>query len=888
MKSIRQLIKHSGWLLLACGLLLGASQVVHADDALPGFGQSAQVSPFNTDPNSYGGDSNTANTSQTTGFQSLLLKLRVNQSQVWSSGADVSFDHAWAMSFWFLLGSNNGKTVNDGMAFVIQPMGNSVKATTGGAGETLGVYGNVAQNKDNADKVATSGIQNSVALEMDHYLNNGTGDSGFDSYKDNGLSGPHIAMTYPAQSKSYNVETSGFLNAIRSLSLKHNGMIPLGNDASWHHMTVIYTPHTTDQGTLSYWYDDRDTATNAPKAVSEVRNQSLDLSNLYNSKYSKYYFGFTSYDKAGSAEENMNRIILDTYSDYVKTTASGQLTDHTQKDKTINSGDTVNGGDELDYAYTLKAVSGSKTLQKAMLKADLPAHVDWTKATLKTSSGTTSTVALADLKTSTGATLPDLKAGDDVTVTLTGTADKVTTDTKVDAASYQFRNGGAENYLLADTALTSPASFGTGTALEKQQQTPAFTITPGYNAKATVAVKDLNVKGQPDVTTTKAYTGDMLQYDYTLTYGADSPQDWQDPTVDFNLPTNLDLTNASGTMTTSDGQTTKLTADQIKNGYQIKGNMKTLQKVSFSLKVPSKQQSADVAIKTTTATFKTDAHSETADLPAYTLHGIPDKTNGNLTVLPEHTKIDATALTSIPVTGLVTDTNGDVDNRKNSAITLLIQVNNQPVQRIQMSDANTKGYFKFQLAANGVSPSDLTSTEQNPVLDQALATGKNVVKIQALDESGNLSAPAQVVIGQLSLNVDPSLSFQDYQLTGRSVFVASQTGFSASVTNTFNATWSLTLAGTNLAATNGKALAGGLYYKSGTGTTALSAPVQIAASDTATQDSNGVTSVTGNWTHTNLTTDAASGQGVFAQVRSDATPATYHGTLTWTLVNAAQ
>ncbi|KRK35442.1 hypothetical protein FC07_GL000169 [Loigolactobacillus bifermentans DSM 20003] len=871
---------------------MGASQVVHADDALPGFGQSAQVSPFNTDPNSYGGDSNTANTSQTTGFQSLLLKLRVNQSQVWSSGADVSFDHAWAMSFWTLLGKDNGSTHNDGMAFVIQPNSNTEKVSTSSAGETLGVYGDVTKGRglfrsedDYISGIANSAIQNSVAVEFDHYSNqdaNWGSNSAFDQKVTNG---PHIAMTYPASKTSYTVDgPRGSYFAY----LNHNGVIALGSDATWHHVTIGYTPISSTKGTLSYWYDDRDATTNAPKTVNEVRNQALDLTQLGYSAGKKYYFGFTSYDKAGSAEENMNRIILDTYSDYVKTTASGQLTDHTQKDKTINSGDTVNGGDELDYAYTLKAVSGSKTLQKAMLKADLPAHVGWTKATLKTSSGTTSTVALADLKTSTGATLPDLKAGDDVTVTLTGTAEKVTTDTKVDAASYQFRNGGAENYLLANTALTSPTSFGTGTALEKQQQTPAFTITPGYNAKATVAVKDLNVKGQPDVATTKAYTGDTLQYDYTLTYGADSPQDWQDPTVDFNLPTNLDLANASGTMTTQDGQTTKLTADQIKNGYQIKGNMKTLQKVSFSLKVPSKQQSADVAIKTTTATFKTDAHSETADLPAYTLHGIPDKTNGNLTVLPEHTKIDATALTSIPVTGLVTDTNGDVDNRKNSAITLLIQVNNQPVQRIQMSDANTKGYFKFQLAANGISPSDLTSTEQNPVLDQALATGKNVVKIQALDESGNLSAPAQVVIGQLSLNVDPNLSFQDYQLTGRSVFVASQTGFSAAVTNTFNATWSLTLAGTNLTATNGKTLAGGLYYKSGTGTTALSAPVQIAASDTATQDSNGVTSVTEDWTHANLITDAASGQGVFAQVRSDATPATYHGTLTWTLVNAAQ
>ncbi|WP_099974569.1 lectin-like domain-containing protein [Lactobacillus terrae] len=177
---------------------------------------------------------------------------------IWSTDSNY-FDLSknQVASMWMYFG-NRGSNAGDGMALVLQNDSRGLKAN-GYKGQALNVYGNDQANYSSSSQIASTGIQNSWALEFDTFLNQDDGRdnagiaSSFDlGNKSNGdnkiIKNGHMASTYPGESSSYvrYSSESSILGDKYWYGLNQYGLINgvINSDANWHHVTLSWNKDT--------------------------------------------------------------------------------------------------------------------------------------------------------------------------------------------------------------------------------------------------------------------------------------------------------------------------------------------------------------------------------------------------------------------------------------------------------------------------------------------------------------------------------------------------------------------------------------------------------------------------------------------------------------------
>lgn len=867
MRPIKKILLALGAMALAVGgAVFAQSKPVLADDAsethilLPGFTEHGQTDPFNTNPNATNINATNLDT-----YNSLEMSFGSGQSQAWSDTAAVTFDHSWTMSFWTLVGNNDGSTINDGMALVFQPTSNNTTIKTKD-GQSLGVYGYADSTVDSTSTVAGRAIQKSVAIEFDHNGNTSYNSTdGFD-YKQG--SSNHIALTYPGASSSYG-KVGAFLGA-GAYYLNHiKPNIPMTNGYQWRHVTITYVDneYNSNAGQLSYYYDDRNRTTNQPQAISSPVNVTLDFSKMAG-KSTPYYFGFTSYDKAGGIDTGKNRVILDTFSDFVTTTASAKLIDKssTATDKEVKTDGIVYGGDELEYTYTItNSSNSSRSLESAMLQSALPdsSLINWTSATVKTSDGQTGSMKIADIQSNTGAkVIGSLPKGQTATITVEGTANQVTdlNGKTVVATDWQFRNGGAESYMFDSHALENVSDFDNGQYLENQQQTPKFKIMPGVKTTSTASIKDIDEVGSPTIPNAHVFYGDRLAYTFDVKLDADSPLDWNNTiTAKLDMPSEdllsyLDLNSnakpfhveaveGSGKVVKGD-----YTYQQLEAGVPVtdsNGLSKnpitnhitvTVTVAASGGKLPT---NGSTAIPSATATFESTLHTATATAANYTILTANTPNTDAPTVTPDMNTIDVDQIGDAAEGSNYVNLSGYYDDSMvtdDGQMTFFVAAGSQDAtgkwtysgKHIQLKSGHTAqdghtGRYNLSLSKPDLTKivntfnSQTTPASQGQALDTStepwLTYGKNEVSIYAVDSQGRSTEPKKVIInvGFFKFMDASDITFPTTTLTGTQRVVGADKAPTLTINNSLGNQWNVKATSTDFKAGD-KTLKGTLYY----------------------------------------------------------------------------
>ncbi|PFJ11265.1 hypothetical protein COD67_23065, partial [Bacillus cereus] len=285
---------------------------------------------------------------------------------IWSTNInkmDLTKNFTTSMYIYF---GNQGANAGDGMAFV---MHNDARGTDalGNMGSGLGVY---ASQDPLSSK--TNGVQNSFAVEFDTYVNNSFSDGYFDT---NVSSGNHVAWSYPGKVDTYidyyvfpfNRRTMKHNNVDGNVGVQYPGI--LSND-TWRKFTVDWNAATS---TITYQLQGQ-------SAVS-VR---LNVQDVFGSN--QVYWGFTG--STGGKFQN-NRVTFDQVPGLVEADAKETIT---KKDNSIvESGTSVNKGEELTYKINAKYLSGKQDWKDIILKNVLNGYVSYIPGsmTITTPTGTT-------------------------------------------------------------------------------------------------------------------------------------------------------------------------------------------------------------------------------------------------------------------------------------------------------------------------------------------------------------------------------------------------------------------------------------------------------------------------------------------------------------------
>ncbi|WP_137626881.1 lectin-like domain-containing protein [Lactiplantibacillus pingfangensis] len=386
----------------------------------------------------------------------------------WSTDDNkIDLSKNFKASMWMYFG-NRGSNAGDGMAFVLQNSGASAitsgLSSTTAPGQTLGVWG--LDNDASADNstIAGKAIQNSWAVEFDEYVNANTvggQNSSFDNIKL--LTGPHLASTYPGDSRSY-VQHQATSNGKYYYTLSHNGTILTTlSDGGWHHLTLQWTaPTSGTTGTMTYTINDKNASTGVATTGSS-QSVSVDVTKLgltaSTIATTPVWWGFTG--STGELYAN-NMVVFESIPGLVDADAALTVTDTTQ-DKAVTDGSTVNGNDGLSYKYDLKYNGGKVNWKAIQASLDQNQNVTFSSGKIAYADGSTEDLSASEVSNTT--TIAHTLAKDlgttnnAATLTLTGKAANVTATTSI-ASVTQYFNG--NNYL------TSVA-------------TPAFTIQPSRN-----------------------------------------------------------------------------------------------------------------------------------------------------------------------------------------------------------------------------------------------------------------------------------------------------------------------------------------------------------------------------------------------------------------------
>lgn len=356
------------------------------------------------------------------------------------------------MGFWLYFG-NRGEAAGEGMAFVVQnsPQGDHALAASG---QSLGVWGHVTSNeKGLSQQIAQTAIQNSWALEFDTHVNGDIHElAGYFDGATATRKTPHIAYASPAD-PSYYLWTPELVNGSwdKNYVLRHYHANPLrhGADGSWHHLTMFWDPSS---GYLTYFYDDRDPATNAEREIFDsdtfqVKPEDVATGN----DRSKAYWGITG--ATGPDNQANNLVMIDHASSLGKVTANVHLDDETTK-QSVTAETTVAAGDELTYRYEFdyQPTDSEQELQPLTMTMPVPEGLDVTGGQISYSDQKTEKIAKPQeneiqVKWSQGLS----KQRHHATVKVTGKALPAKQPVTRPAAVAQFYGG---NY---QTTLTAPA-----------------------------------------------------------------------------------------------------------------------------------------------------------------------------------------------------------------------------------------------------------------------------------------------------------------------------------------------------------------------------------------------------------------------------------------------
>lgn len=273
-------------------------------------------------------------------------------SRMGSGGQQNQFDltQDMEMGFWLYFGDKQADA-GEGLAFVVQnsPQGDQALGT---GGQSLGVWGQVISPKGgHAAEIAQTAIQNSWALEFDTHVNADIKDvTGYFDGAEATNKHPHIAYASPADPNYYkwtpelvNGEwQSGYL-------LRHWHANPLkhGADGNWHHFSLFWQ---AQRNLLTYYYDDRDPATNQEREIFDSDEFTVKPEDLANgvTAPTKAYWGITG--ATGSTNSANQLVMIDHASSLGKVTTGVYLDNETTK-QAVQADTPVAAGDQLTYRY---------------------------------------------------------------------------------------------------------------------------------------------------------------------------------------------------------------------------------------------------------------------------------------------------------------------------------------------------------------------------------------------------------------------------------------------------------------------------------------------------------------------------------------------------------
>lgn len=356
------------------------------------------------------------------------------------------------MGFWLYFG-DRGEAAGEGMAFVVQNSAQGDHALAG-SGQSLGVWGHVMSNqKGLAQQIAQTAIQNSWALEFDTHVDADIHElAGYFDGAQATHKTPHIAYASPAD-PSYYLWTPELTNGswANNYVLRHYHANPLhhGADGTWHHLTMSWDPNSRY---LTYYYDDRDPATNAEREIFDsdtFRVKPEDVAT--GSDQDKAYWGITG--ATGPNNQANNLVMIDHASSLGKVTADVHLDDETMK-QSVTAETTVAAGDQLTYRYEFdyQPTDDEQELQPLTMTMPVPEGLDVTGGQISYSDQKTEKIAKPQgeqiqVKWSQGLS----KQRHHATVKVTGKALPTRQPVTRPAAVAQFYGG---NY---QTTLTAPA-----------------------------------------------------------------------------------------------------------------------------------------------------------------------------------------------------------------------------------------------------------------------------------------------------------------------------------------------------------------------------------------------------------------------------------------------
>ncbi|WCF07710.1 L-type lectin-domain containing protein [Paenibacillus thiaminolyticus] len=266
---------------------------------------------------------------------------------IWSTPnnlMDLSQDFTASMYLYF---GNQGTNAADGIAFVMHndPKGTNALSPNGGGG--LGVW---AEGKYNG---LYNGIQNSLAIEFDTYVNNTSSDSRFDT---DSAAGNHVAWNYPGKPSTYVDYQHTVLERARKMihnDLQYTGT--LSND-TWRRFEVKWDAANSQ---LTYHLE----GTN-PVVIP------IDVQDVFGTN--QVYWGFTGSTGGKYAQ---NRVVFESVPGLV----NGKVTETiTREDGTVvDQGDFVYKGEELTYTITANYLSGKQNWKNIFGLTTINEHVTY-------------------------------------------------------------------------------------------------------------------------------------------------------------------------------------------------------------------------------------------------------------------------------------------------------------------------------------------------------------------------------------------------------------------------------------------------------------------------------------------------------------------------------
>ncbi|MFC6181225.1 L-type lectin-domain containing protein [Lactiplantibacillus daowaiensis] len=330
-----------------------------------------------------------------------VINVTNNRSQlgaIWSKPEfRLDLSHDLETSMWINFG-DRGQDAGDGMALVLHndPRGVAAIASDG---QSLGVWGQ-DQGDSKPNRIATSAIRNSWALEFDTYSNQ---DKSYAHAFDLGEpAGQHIAANYPDDTHTYvDRGTNGFFFGL--FGNHYYGMVhqnPINDiklsDGKWHHLSLKWRAPVGKPriGQLTYTIDDKDPDTGMPTTIARSQTADVDLNKL-NATDNRVYWGFTG---ATGANYEDAKVIFESVPHIMDIKAEMSVRD-LQTNKPIIDGDKVIDGRKIQYQYKLNYTNGTQPWTNIWMNLPLDPHFKLDIGNIKFMGGhTQDTITAKDIK----------------------------------------------------------------------------------------------------------------------------------------------------------------------------------------------------------------------------------------------------------------------------------------------------------------------------------------------------------------------------------------------------------------------------------------------------------------------------------------------------------